>query len=385
MPPSSKHPPAVIDPETERRIASPALLFFIDRIASNMHTMLRMAGGDPSRLRPHVKTHKCGAIIRQWVGLGVGKHKCATTREAEVLAQFGATDIMLAFPAVGPTALGIAQLAKAWPGVQFSTVVDSPRGLSDVAIAVGSAGAKLGIFIEIDVGHGRTGLTDVGQGLELARQVVANPELKLRGLHGYDGHLGAVASAERPGKASAVRQRLADWRKAFKEAGMTVEALVVAGSPSFPHHAVAMLEGMELSAGTVVLHDTGYGKHAELADFVPAVAVLTRVVGQPGSHRLTFDCGTKAIACDQPAGMRLTLEGLEGAKAVIHNEEHLVVETADTARWPIGRATLAWPVHACPTSAWHDDALAIDSSGHVAAVWPIEARGRGPRYWAALA
>lgn len=382
---SVTHPPAVVHPETERRISSPALLFFGDRISANMRAMLRIVGGDAGRLRPHVKTHKCGAIIRMWADMGVGKHKCATTKEAEVLAQFGATDIMLAFPAVGPTAHGVARLAKAWPEVRFSTVVDSSRGLSDIVAAVQSMGARLGIFIELDVGHGRTGLTDVEQALELARQVVSIPELQLRGLHGYDGHLGAVSTAERPSMALAVRQRLADWRRVFEKSGIPVEALVVAGSPSFPHHALEMLPGMELSPGTVVLHDTGYGKHAELGDFVPAVAVLTRVVGHPGTNRLTFDCGTKAIACDQPAGARLTLQGLEGAKAVIHNEEHLVVETLDTAHWPIGRATLAWPVHACPTSAWHDEALAIDSTGNVAAIWPIEARGRGPRYGAALA
>ena len=379
------HPPAVVNPEAESRISSPALLYFIDRIKANMNTMLKKVGGDASRLRPHVKTHKCGAIIRIWAGLGVGKHKCATTKEAEILAQFGATDIMLAFPAVGPTAYALARLAKEWPEVRFSTVVDSSRVLSDIVAAARSTAAKLGIFIEMDVGHGRTGLTDVERGLDLARQVVGVPELELRGLHGYDGHLGAVSATERPSMASAVRQRLSDWRKAFEKHGIPVEALVVAGSPSFPHHALEMLPGMELTPGTVVLHDTGYGKHSELADFVPAVAVLTRVVGHPGTHRLTFDCGTKAIACDQPAGARLTLQGLEGAKAVIHNEEHLVVETPDTSRWPIGMATLAWPVHACPTSAWHDEALVIDSAGNVAAVWPIEARGRGPRYGAALA
>lgn len=347
--------------------------------------MVRMAGGDPGRLRPHVKTHKCGAIIRQSVEMGILKHKCATIREAEVLAQFGATDIMLAFPAVGPMARGIARLAREWPLAVFSTVADSHAGLTDLSTAVGLSGSRLGIFIEVDVGHGRTGLGEVDQALELARLAAGCPGLHLRGLHGYDGHLGGVASAERPAMALGVRRKLADWRKVLEQSGFPAGVLVLSGSPSFPHHASADLEGMELSPGTVVLHDSGYGKHAELGDFVPAVAVLTRVVGKPGTGRLTFDCGTKAIACDQPAGARLTLEGLEGARAVIHNEEHLVVETPDTAQWPVGRATLAWPVHACPTSAWHDEALAIDSAGQVAAVWPIDARGRGPRFDPALA
>lgn len=378
-------PRAFIEPATLAEIASPALIFFNERIEANMAAMLALVGGDPSRLRPHVKTHKCGAIIRRWNALGVGKHKCATVREAEVLATFGATDIMLAFPCVGPSARALARLAARWPSVRFSSIGADPVILSDLSAAAAAAGCKIGVFIEMDVGHGRTGTTDLAVAIALGRQVASDPNLELRGLHGYDGHLGSVSAEERQGKASEVRQKLAGWKEAFHSAGLNVEALVLAGSPSFPHHAKGLQPGMELSAGTVVLHDTGYGKHAELADFVPAVAILTRVIDHPGANRVTFDCGSKAIACDQPAGSRLTLQGLEGAKSVIHNEEHLVVECADVNRWPIGTATLAWPSHACPTCAWHDEAIVVNGAGRVEAVWPIEARGRGPRLDPALA
>jgi D-serine deaminase-like pyridoxal phosphate-dependent protein len=73
------------------------------------------------------------------------------------------------------------------------------------------------------------------------------------------------------------------------------------------------------------------------------------------------------------------LEGLENARGVLHNEEHLVVEADSTEGWVVGKPTLAWPVHACPTSAWYDEAIAIDASGNIAGIWPIDARGRGSR------
>src|SRR5271166_3678434 len=82
-------------------IFSPALLFYKDLIRNNIAEAVRIAG-DPSRLRPHVKTHKTPEIVRLCLDAGITKHKCATLAEAEMLATSGAQDIFLAYPLVGP-------------------------------------------------------------------------------------------------------------------------------------------------------------------------------------------------------------------------------------------------------------------------------------------
>jgi D-serine deaminase-like pyridoxal phosphate-dependent protein len=167
---SLQNPPlAQIAPDVLRRICSPALLFFPERITANIQSMLRMVGYDPARLRPHVKTHKCGKIVRQLVNEGITRHKCATLREAEVLAENGATDILLAYPAVGPLAIGLSRLAAKWPKELFSTVIDSPTGWADLSNAVRDTRVQLGIFLEIDVGHGRTGVSELDFAVEFAR------------------------------------------------------------------------------------------------------------------------------------------------------------------------------------------------------------------------
>src|SRR6266481_6554124 len=74
------------------RVLSPALLFYKELIEQNIAGMVRMAR-DPSRLRPHVKTHKTPEIVRLELAAGITKHKCATLAEAEMLAQCGATDV----------------------------------------------------------------------------------------------------------------------------------------------------------------------------------------------------------------------------------------------------------------------------------------------------
>src|SRR5437763_4451418 len=77
-------------------VFTPALVFYKDLIRQNIARAVEMAGG-PSRLRPHVKTHKTREIARMELDAGISKHKCATLAEAELLAQAGAPDVLLAY------------------------------------------------------------------------------------------------------------------------------------------------------------------------------------------------------------------------------------------------------------------------------------------------
>jgi D-serine deaminase-like pyridoxal phosphate-dependent protein len=58
--------------------ASPALLFDADAITRNLELMLQVVGGNPARLRPHIKTHKCREILTEQLALGITAVKCAT-------------------------------------------------------------------------------------------------------------------------------------------------------------------------------------------------------------------------------------------------------------------------------------------------------------------
>src|SRR6266702_3305213 len=95
----------------EAEVASPALLLFEERIDSNLRRMVEIAG-DPARLRPHVKTHKLGPLVERQIALGIKKFKSATIAEAEMCAQAGAPDVLLAMPTVGPNVTRLCKLAN---------------------------------------------------------------------------------------------------------------------------------------------------------------------------------------------------------------------------------------------------------------------------------
>jgi D-serine deaminase-like pyridoxal phosphate-dependent protein len=84
----------------EAEIPSPALLLYRERIDHNIRRMLEIAG-KPQRLRPHVKTHKLPQLVRSQLAVGITKFKCATIAEAEMTADAGAREVMLAMPPIG--------------------------------------------------------------------------------------------------------------------------------------------------------------------------------------------------------------------------------------------------------------------------------------------
>src|SRR3954463_6822399 len=108
------------------RLLSPSLLIYRAILRRNLEDMIALARG-ADRLRPHVKTHKMAEVVRLSERMGVRKHKCATIAEAEMVARAGGTDVLLAYPLVGPNIARLARLVRAFPETTFRAVVDDPE------------------------------------------------------------------------------------------------------------------------------------------------------------------------------------------------------------------------------------------------------------------
>src|SRR5262249_28214069 len=143
---------------------------------------------------------------------------------------------------------------------------------------------------------------------------------------------------------------------------------------SFPIHALLDEPGVELSPGTCVLHDVGYGSKLPDLPFVPAAALLTRVISRPRPHRLCLDLGHKAGAA-APKGPRVGLQEIPDAEFPTHSEEHLVAQTPRAGEFPVGTPMLGFPYHICPTCALHRRAYVIEG-GEQVDEWEVAARDR---------
>ena len=113
-------------------IIPPAMLVFRDRLLANIDAMIAIAG-DPSRLRPHCKTHKTREVVKLQIERGILKHKCATFAEAEMLAEAGVRDICLAYNLVGPNIDRAVAFSSTYPGIDFAATADhaDPSGTSE--------------------------------------------------------------------------------------------------------------------------------------------------------------------------------------------------------------------------------------------------------------
>lgn len=360
------------DPST---VYSPALLFYPARIRANIACAVKMAGS-PDRLRPHVKTHKTREIVRLCLDAGITKHKCATLAEAEMLASCGVRDVLLAYPMVGPNCGRLARLAQLYPDCRFAVLADDPEATRALSQVLAAAKQQVDVLIDLDVGQHRTGLPAGDAAVALYESIGRLPGLRPGGLHVYDGHNHQESLAERQ---TAVKKLLADvlaLRTRIEKKGLPVPRLVVGGTPTFGMYATLDVPGVECSPGTCFVNDHGYGsKFADLSGFVPAAALLTRVISRPTPTRLTLDLGYKAVASDPPAGKRCVLLNVAEYEPVLQNEEHFVVETPLAARFAPGDVVYALPTHICPTSALHRQVYVVED-GKVNGMWDIAARDR---------
>jgi D-serine deaminase-like pyridoxal phosphate-dependent protein len=237
------------------------------------------------------------------------------------------------------------------------------------------AGQSIEVLVDIDTGQHRTGVPAGNRAAELYQLIARLPGLRPGGLHVYDGHNHQRDLAERRKAVLACWEPVDALRQQLAVAGLPVPRIVAGGTGSFPIFATMPFPELELSPGTVIFHDAGYGEMFPDLCFEPAALVLTRVISRPTPQRVTLDLGYKAIASDPPAGNRLTIPDLPDAKAVLQNEEHLVIETERAGPIRIGDEFLAIPRHVCPTTALHKQVYVIRNQS-VVGTWNVVARDR---------
>jgi D-threonine aldolase len=368
-------------------IPSPALLVYPDRAIENIRRMIAIAGG-VDRLRPHIKTHKLAPLIEAHVHHGISKFKCATIAEAEMVAASGGADVLLAYQPVGPNIARLVALAATFPRTRFSAVVDTKETAREISAEADRGRVTIGVFVDLDVGMHRTGIAPGPEALELYRTFGSLPGVRAEGLHAYDGHLRDRDVSVRAASVDDAFAPVVAMRQALVADGHPVPQLVAGGTPTFPVH--AKRAGADLSPGTCIFWDAGYGTLLPDLDFLSAALVLTRVVSKPGGARVCVDLGHKAIAAENPHP-RVVLIQPDSVKAsptstllgapvlectfVGHSEEHLVFESPHAGSLQIGDALYGIPWHVCPTVSLHSEAVIVRN--HSAEErWRVTARER---------
>ncbi len=354
------------------QIDSPAFLIYPDRVKENIRRLKGMID-DPSRLRPHVKTHKMDKITRLVMDNGIEKFKFATIAEGEMLGVCRAKDALMAYQPVGPKLARFIQLIKRFPGTEYACLVDNEEAAAHIAHAALGEGLEINVYMDLDVGMGRTGIKPGADAVRLFEFCAGLKGIKIKGFHVYDGHIHTTDLATRNEICERGYAPVSQMVELLKDKGFSGLNIVAGGSPSFPIH--AQREGVECSPGTFVFWDKGYQDCCPEQDFLPAGVLMARVVSVMDNHRLTIDLGYKAVASENALDYRVYFLNGKDFKFISHSEEHIVVEDPSGRVWHTGDLVYGLPVHVCPTLALYEEAFIV-KDGQATESWKVTARDR---------
>ncbi|OED35217.1 alanine racemase [Chromatiales bacterium (ex Bugula neritina AB1)] len=314
--------------------------------------------------RPHIKTHKSPKLALMQMAAGAQGITCQKLGEAEVMANAGITDIIIATNLLGASRSGrLAALQRRLP---LKVCADNPVSLTEYSKAATQAGRALDVLIECDTGQQRAGVETPAEALALAEIIKADPMLNFAGLLFYppvDGwpqtqifHDEVIAGLD--------------------DLGLSATIVSTGGTPNFVN--IDKLEGStEHRAGTCIFNDLMMVEAgmATLEDC--AFQVYTSVVSRGGTERGILDAGSKTLTADT-GGLDGYGRILEHPTARIHKfaEEHGFLDLSKCNNKPaVGDIVRVIPNHVCVAVNMVDQLVAVRGR-EIVEVLPVAARGK---------
>ena len=339
---------------------TPALVVDLEVLQRNVDAMAAVAREAGVRLRPHTKTHKCPEIARMQVEAGAAGITVAKLGEAEVMADAGFDDILVAYPIVGEAKLARLRALRERARVRVSLdSVDVAEGVGSVA----STADPVEVLVEVDTGHHRMGRPPGEPTATLAAEIARVPGIEIAGLLSHAGH----AYRAEPGALEAVASReatdLAATAGACARAGVEILEISVGSTPTA--RAVAGAAGVtESRPGTYVFNDVQQMRLGVAAEADCAARVLATVVSRPWEDRFVMDAGSKSLSSDGADGPPFPGRGvLAGRPDLVldflteeHGVGHVLPGGGDLA---VGDRLEVIPLHVCSCVNLFDTAAGV--------------------------
>jgi D-serine deaminase-like pyridoxal phosphate-dependent protein len=322
-------------------------------------------------LRPHAKAHKAPAIALAQIAAGAVGICCQKVSEALPFLEAGVTDIHISNE-IG-NARKAALLAEAARHARMSICVDHERQIEWLAEATRTAGSRLDVLIEIDIGQNRCGVAGSAEVLRLLDALAPHGQLRFAGLQAYQGRVQHLRGhAERLEAARRASDRAAAVVAELGRAGVRCETVTGGGTGSVEFDLASGVY-TEMQAGSYVGMDVDYARceYADALRFEHALFLACRVMSLGDGTRAVVDAGLKSLAVD--SGLP-TVWSRELDYTVISDEHGTVVPRASAAMPDLDELLLLVPGHCDPTFNLHDE-LVCFRDDRVEAIWPIAARG----------
>ncbi|HWA38683.1 MAG TPA: DSD1 family PLP-dependent enzyme [Burkholderiales bacterium] len=357
-------PPASLGQRLDE-VDTPALILDLDAFEKNLG-ILKKTIPARIRVRPHAKTHKSADIAKRQIADGAVGVCCQKVSEAQALVEAGVPDVLVSNEVVG--AAKIARLAAISKKARVGVCVDNLQNLRDIA----STGAKLDVYVELEVGMKRCGVPPGPAAVALVQEVLKSPHLRFAGLHAYHGRAQHMRTMEeRRTVIAAASRKILEMKSLLQAQGIDVPIVTGAGSGTFMFE-VESGTWDEIQPGSYVFMDADYARNEwlpPLPRFEHSLFILSTVMSRPSDTYAILDCGLKGSSVDSGMPAVWQRPGLEYTHA---SDEHGFLEGAMVP--PLGEKVLLVPGHCDPTVNMYEWYVGV-RQGRVEALWPVTARG----------
>ena len=362
----------------EADIQTPALVLDLDALERNVKKMGGYAKAHGMRHRAHGKMHKSVDVLKLQMELGGAAGVCCQkVSEAEVFVRAGIKDVLVSNQVRDPAKIDrLAQLPK--HGSEITVCVDDVANVAELSDAAQKHGTELGIFVEIDCGAGRCGVTTTEAVVEIVRAVEAATALSYKGIQAYQGAMQHMDSyADRKAKIDAAVAQVGDAVDALKAEGIDTGLVSGGGTGSYYFEANSGLYN-ELQCGSYAFMDADYGRildengeRIDAGEWENAFFLLTSVMSHAKADKAICDAGLKAQSVDSGLPFIFGRDDVEYIKC---SDEHGVISDPKGAL-KVGDKLRLVPGHCDPTANVHDWYVGV-RNGKVETVWPVSARGK---------
>jgi D-serine deaminase-like pyridoxal phosphate-dependent protein len=356
--------------QPKQALDTPALLIDVPAMERNIARMAETFRAAGVNWRPHTKGLKSPPIVERLLAAGAIGVTCAKTSEAEVMAEAGVRDILIANQVVGQAKM--ARLLRVRTLADPIVAVDSVANVDELESAAGAAGTSLRVVVEVDTGMHRAGTAPGDPTVDLARRVSRSSSLRFVGLMGWEGHTVRIADpVEKQRCIAEAVGLLTHTADACRDAGLSVDIVSCGGTGTY--WLTARLPGVtEVQAGGGILCDVVY-RESMGVDHEQAATILATVTSRPTPTRIICDTGKKAMSSDAaPPRPLLNVP----VKSVGLSAEHASIELNAPSSSPKVGDKIEFVVGYTDTTVHLHDELYAVRDRRVEAVWPVLGRGK---------
>ncbi|MDP3386158.1 MAG: alanine racemase [Eubacteriales bacterium] len=333
-------------------LETPSFLLDLTVLENNINDYQNDCFDNQKQLWPMTKTHKSSYIAMMQNKAGAKGFLVGTIDEAEMLADRGIVNIMLAYPYTDFR--NLERIADISGKANLYCAIDHPEHVALYSDFFGKRNQICKTIIIIDTGLGRFGVSPDEAG-KFALDVTNTENLELFGISTHSGQVYGCSNKEeviRQGQSGLDRLEMA--KQNIEKEGIELEIIACGTTPAFDLEVKHNVTNI-VRPGNYVFHDNIQIILGSAEEKDCAFTVQCTIISKHENH-LLINCGSKCLGLDKGAhgvsGLDTygLVKGHPELKIVSLSEEVGKIYSEDPDRFNIGDKLQIIPNHSCSSA-----------------------------------